>query len=146
MNGVFLMALEASRLSRLPSVPDDSVTHEYFHASVLEHPLCPPIVGSLAKDTPKFVCPLGKKEIEMKKKWIYNEDSPQVKDYRARLEAQSRLSRMTIFADSFAASKSRMFSRVRFFLTYFKPKYFVPIAIAVAVVAGESHYSRLCTC
>ncbi len=42
VNGVFLLGLEASRLSYLPFELDNSVTHEYFHAFVLEHPLYPP--------------------------------------------------------------------------------------------------------
>lgn len=62
-------------------MPNDDVTHEFIHESVLQQTACPPEVQALVKKYPEIVCPLGDVEKEFQKNWPYDKNSLRVQQY-----------------------------------------------------------------
>jgi hypothetical protein len=82
-NGIFRLADKIQR--PLPSVPDDPVTHESIHSSVLHQSSVSPVLSGILDLHPKIVSPLLPFEEEMKAKWAYDPSSPSTLAYEKKL-------------------------------------------------------------
>jgi hypothetical protein len=65
----------------LPTQPNDPITHEFIHESVIQHSCCPPEVKALVDRYPELVCPLGDFETAVKNHWPYDENSDRAQEY-----------------------------------------------------------------
>ena len=72
----------------LPSEPNDPITHESIHSSVLQQPSVSPVLSEILASHPKIVPPLLPFEEEMKAKWPYDPSSPSTLEYEKKLKDQ----------------------------------------------------------
>lgn len=72
----------------LPSEPNDPITHESIHSSVLNQPSVSPVLSGILTLHPKIVSPLLPFEEEMKAKWAYDPSSPTALAYEKKLKDQ----------------------------------------------------------
>jgi hypothetical protein len=97
LTGIFFFADTVKR--PLPSVPNDPVTHESIHSSVLHQPSVSPVLSGILTLHPKIVSPLLPFEEEMKAKWAYDPSSPSTLAYEKKLKDQPKVSNpMTVSA------------------------------------------------
>lgn len=82
--GIFFLANTIQR--PLPSVPNDPITNESIHSSVLHQPSVSPILSGILALHPKIVSPLLPFEEEMKAKWAYDPNSPSTLAYEKKLK------------------------------------------------------------
>jgi len=85
--GIFKLAWEVKR--PLPSRPNDPVTHEYVHQSVIQQSKPNPAILALVKMYPELLCPLGELEIKLQTNWPHDKNSKQAKNYAAKLKTVS---------------------------------------------------------
>ncbi|KAF8168146.1 hypothetical protein B0H34DRAFT_684398 [Crassisporium funariophilum] len=85
--GIFILANTGQR--PLPTMPNDPITHESIHPSVLQQQSLYPALSELLKKHPKIVCNLSPMEEEMKMKWRYDPESEAAKAYALKLKTQS---------------------------------------------------------
>jgi hypothetical protein len=103
-NAIFRLADKIQR--PLPSVPDDPVTHESIHPSVLHQSCISPVLSGILSLHPEIVCPLLPFEHEMKAKWAYDPSSPPALAYEKKLKDQPKISNsMTITVRAVRAEK-----------------------------------------
>lgn len=91
ITGIFLMANTVKR--SLPSVPNDPVTHESIHSSVLNQASVSPLLSEILRLHPNIVSPLLPFEEEMKMKWAHDPSSPSALAYKKKLLDQSKISK-----------------------------------------------------
>lgn len=97
LTGIFRFADTVER--PLPSVPNDPVTHESIHSSVLHQQVVSPVLSGILTLHPTIVSPLLPLEEEMKAKWAYDPSSPSALAYEKKLKDQSKISNpMTVSA------------------------------------------------
>ena len=97
ITGIFVLADTIQR--PLPSVPNDPITHESIHSSVLHQSSVSPALSVLLTLHPKFVSPLLPFEEEMKAKWAYDPSSPSALAYEKKLKDRPKISNpMTLSA------------------------------------------------
>jgi hypothetical protein len=88
--GIFRLADTVIR--PLPSVPNDPVTHESIHSSVLHQKPVSPVLSGILSLHPTIVSPLLPLEEEMKVKWAYDPSSPSALAYEKTLKDQPKIS------------------------------------------------------
>jgi len=86
LTGIFIMANTVKR--PLPSKPNDPITHESIHSSVLQQPSVSPALSGILTSHPKIVSSLLPFEEEMKAKWAYDPSSPTSLEYEKKLKDQ----------------------------------------------------------
>ena len=88
--------------TRIPTFcwwPDDIVTHESIHPSVLHQSSVSPVLSGILTLHPRIVSPLLPFEEEMKAKWAYDPSSPSTLAYQKKLKDQPKISNpMTVSA------------------------------------------------
>lgn len=89
VKGIFVLANTVQR--PLPSVPNDPITHESIHSSVLHQPSVSPVLSGILTLHPKIVAPLLPFEEEMKVKWAYDPSSHLPLAYEKKLKDQKKL-------------------------------------------------------
>lgn len=87
--GIFLLADKIQR--PLPTVPNDPITHESIHPSVLHQPSVSPVLFRILALHPNIVSALLPFE-EMKVNWAYDPGSPSALAYEKELK-DSRITR-----------------------------------------------------
>lgn len=87
--GIYCLADKIQR--SLPSVPDDPVTHESIHSSVLHQSSVSPVLSEILTSHPKIVSPLLPFEVEMKAKWAYDPSSLSTLAYEKKLKDQPKV-------------------------------------------------------
>ena len=92
--GIYFLADKIHR--SLPSVPDDPVTHESIHSSVLHQSSVSPVLSEILTLHPKIVSPLLPFEVEMKAKWAYDPSSPSTLAYEKKLKDKPKISNSMI--------------------------------------------------
>ena len=104
ITGIFLMADTIKR--SLPSVPNDPITHESIHSSVLDQGSVSPVLSGILALHPKIVSPLLPFEEEMKAMWAHDPSSPSALAYKKKLMDQSKNSEpMTVTVSAVQADK-----------------------------------------
>ena len=88
LSGIFIFANTVKR--PLPSEPNDPITHESIHSSVLHQATVSPLLSGILASHPKIVSPLLPFEEEMKAKWAYDPTSPCSLAYEKRLKDQAK--------------------------------------------------------
>ena len=76
----------------LPPVPNDPITHESIHSSVLHQLSVSPVLSGILASHPKIVSSLMPFEEEMKAKWAYDPNSPSTLAYEKKLKDQPKIS------------------------------------------------------
>ena len=87
ITGIFFLANTIQR--PLPSMPNDPITHESIHSSVLHQPTISPVLSGILTSHPNIVSPLLPFEEEMKAKWAYDSSAPSALAYKKQLKDQS---------------------------------------------------------
>ena len=90
VTGIFCLADKIHR--PLPSVPDNPVTNESIHSSVLHQSSVSPVLSKILTLHPKIVAPLLPFEEEMKAKWAYDPSSPSALAHEKKLKDQPKIS------------------------------------------------------
>jgi len=90
VTGIFLLANTVHR--PLPAVPNDPITHESIHSSVLHQTSLSPVLSGILASHPNIVSSLLPFEEEMKAKWAYVPSSSSALAYKKQLKDQSKTS------------------------------------------------------
>ena len=85
-SGIFVLADKIHR--PLPPAPNNPVTHESIHSSVLHQSSVSPLLSEILTLHPDIVSPLLPFEKEMKAKWAYDPSSPSTLAYEKKLKDQ----------------------------------------------------------